>query len=145
MAAAAVQTLSCASAGGRSSSSDSGLPDVGYLRTRVERLYTAEQAKDWQTWYSLAGPDLKTEKGSKEFWGQVAKPRDISIRSWRIRGVRALDKEELPAEADAAAAVAMDVMVDTPAGPIHKQENQTDYWVHIKGEWYWAWRGWPDD
>jgi hypothetical protein len=140
-----VHFLACASGGTTGPSSVGSVPDAGYLRMRVESLYAAEQSNDWQSWYSLAGPELKTEEGAKEFWEQVSRPRNFRVVSWRIRRITALQHEELPNGADAAAAVAMRVTVERRGGKIDRDDDQTDYWIHIEGEWYWTWRGWPHD
>ena len=87
---------------------------------------------------------MKTEEGKKEFQNGVRGGRDFKIIEFRIKRISAVPAPEGASDADAGAAVAMDVMVEEN-GQQHKEEDQTDYWVRVKGEWYWTWRGWPDD
>ncbi len=142
--AALLVTLGCASAGKGNPSSEP-VPDAGYLRERVDRLYAAEVANDWVSWSALVAPGLKTEAWKKEFQEGSRGRRAFKILEYRVRAIRAVPVPAEPSGADAAAAVAMDVMVQEDTGQLHKEEDQTDYWALVKGEWYWIWRGWPDD
>ena len=121
------------------------VPDAGYLRARIEQLYAAEQRNDWNMFYSLASPEFKTKEASDEFKKEIKGSRDFTIVEWRIHSIRRLQNEELPPGADAAAKVAMDVTIEHQGAAREKADDQTDYWVHLKGEWYWTWRGWPND
>lgn len=39
----------------------------------------------------------------------------------------------------------MDVTVRRADGAEEKEPEQTDYWFHADGPWYWGWRGSPSD
>ena len=123
------------------------VPDAGYLRARVELLYSAEQREDWRAWQRLASPELmNTPEAKEEFEKMFSSRREFKVAEWRVRSIRLKPVPEEPKGADAAAAVAMDVWVeDVAGGQRRKEDDQTDYWVHMGSEWFWVWRGWPDD
>lgn len=122
------------------------VPDKGYLAERIEQLYRAEVGDDWKTFYSMTSPELRGQMTLEQFMKEGRGRRPFKVASYRIRRIRGAEKDEdAPQEVDGAAEVVMDVFVEYPGGRREKQDDQTDYWVHIKGEWYWTWRGWPAD
>ena len=122
------------------------VPDKGYLGQRVEQLYRAEVGEDWKTFYSMTAPKLRSAMTFDQFLKESQGRRPFKVVSWRIQKIRGAERnDDNPADLDAVAQVAMDVFVEYTGGRREKMKDQTDYWVHIKGEWFWAWRGFPDD
>jgi hypothetical protein len=107
-------------------------------------LYEAEQVGDWRRWYLMTTPELRKEMSFEQFLEETGQ-REFAIVSWRIRQVRAENPSNLPAGIEAGAIVSMRIAMDHNSGRRETDDEQTDYWAYIDGEWYWSWRGWPDD
>ena len=132
-----------------SSGSEEGrcqVPDRSYLMDRVEQLYRAESSGDWKAFYAMTSPEFRQQSSFEEFQGGMARERDFEIVSWSVRRIRGAERDdEAPKEVDGCAEVLMDVYVEDRGARREKQDDQTDYWIHVDGEWYWTWRGWPND
>jgi hypothetical protein len=122
---------------------DVTVPQIGYLKARVEALYQAEQAREWRSWYLMTSPEIRKESSYEEFVKEFSS-RTSELVTWSIRGIKGVDDSDLPAGAQGAK-VEMIVHTQEGNGPLEMDDDQADYWLYLDREWYWVWRGWPDD
>jgi hypothetical protein len=127
------------------------IPDETRLRKRIELLYKANAAKDEKAFNDLIlpGDRRKMFEGHLYDVAQHGMPNAKRILSWKVLQIeiepmpRGSEKEM--GNADIVVKVPMDVRIEQTDGAQAPVEDQTDYWAHSKGEWYWIWRGWPAD
>jgi hypothetical protein len=113
------------------------VPEINKLNNRIISLYAAEKEGDWDQWSAFMDPiKYKGAHNSTPFSGG----RSFEIVSYSISKITSVEYNT----STPAVAVRMDVIVNRDGKNV-KEEDQTDYWVFINGEWYWTWRGWPND
>ena len=119
------------------------------LATTIETFYRAEQARDWETMWSLCASTFKQYATKKEFIEECQKGAEsFRIISWKI--VRITDMKgplsDFGPKTTRAVEVPMDVTIyDKSTGKTEKSTDQTDYWIQEDGKWLWHWRGFPAD
>jgi hypothetical protein len=116
------------------------------LYERVQLLYATEQTENWDEWSSMIIPmyNKGKEEHDDQFSDNFFKSRDFKLVSWEIISTKNVEVPQYIADASRAVAMAMDVTI-ARNGVEEKVADQTDYWALINGEWYWFWRGWPND
>jgi len=140
---ATVSMSACVANGALKSDFDPAVPHIGHLLERVTTLYHSEQAHDWRACYLMTFPEIRNESSYDEF-SKEQSSQTFVILGWNIRGISGEDDPDSPKGAHRAM-VHMDVSVKERSGPLTSETDQTDYWLYLDGEWYWAWRGWPAD
>lgn len=138
-----VSVPACAGTATLNSGFDSTVPQIGYLKARIDALYQAEHDKDWRSWYLMTSPEIRKESTYEAFLKDFSS-RKFELVSWRIRRIDRIDDPERSTGV-LGAKVGMDVHTQEGNGPLEHDTDQTDYWLYLDGEWYWSWRGWPDD
>jgi hypothetical protein len=114
-----------------------------HLKQRIDAFYKAETTNDLYTYYQIMSPEIKEESSFEEASKTLRKQwleQDFKITSWEVNAIKYHYKNDIPY-----ANVLMDITIEYLNGNTDNIENQTDYWIHHKGQWYWSWRGWPYD
>lgn len=138
VAAVCALTSGCAHRLAVRSDFDPSVPELGYLRARVDTLYQALRRADWRTWYLMASPEFRRESSYQEFLREISSQfEEIEAMSWRIRSIARMDDSDLPSGGPFAK-VGMELRVETVRNP-RRRSDHTDYWLYLDGEWYWVW------
>ena len=146
--AAAIVMLALVGVAACADSDGESISDEAALRGRIDALYRAEQAGDWRAWYDMTAQAKDALSSYEEFAEafQVGEERQFTVVSWKVIDIESLEtSEDQASRYDSLARVAMDVTVRRASGVEEKEPQQTDYWAHADGQWYWRWRGFPYD
>lgn len=119
------------------------IPNHSRLDERIHTFYLAESQKDSKTWYSCVIPEYRSRDVDNESSGSLAN-WDSKPVNWGIVSIRKLEADEIPNDSRTVVAVSMDVTIEQQGKRI-KVSDQTDYWELREDDWYWKWRGWPND
>ena len=84
------------------------VPDGVRLTARIERLYSAEMANDWETFYAMFSPEVRANSTFQQFMRDSDR-RDTKLVFWRIRQIRGAVADPEARGVIGAAEVPMDV------------------------------------